>query len=131
MTRYKQLVLSLRDMRLYLPSKTDQVETHAVTEMDADNDVIVPATQPGLDDSIHRGRQKARVPADQHTGTKKIFSKYNTRVESLQRVLTEPHPCATESGCFNTTKPARYTKDGTPPTPEVPPTLRRSTHKTL
>ncbi|GFN74530.1 hypothetical protein PoB_000103600 [Plakobranchus ocellatus] len=34
-------------MRFYLPSKTEQVDAHAVTEMDTDNDVIVSPSQPG------------------------------------------------------------------------------------
>ncbi|GFO50328.1 hypothetical protein PoB_007683300 [Plakobranchus ocellatus] len=36
-------------MRLYLASKTEEVRAHAVTEMDADNDVIVPDTQTGTE----------------------------------------------------------------------------------
>ncbi|GFO16844.1 hypothetical protein PoB_004334900 [Plakobranchus ocellatus] len=36
-------------MHLYLASKTEQVGAHAVTEMDEDNDVIVPDTQSGTE----------------------------------------------------------------------------------
>ncbi|GFO08086.1 hypothetical protein PoB_003459100, partial [Plakobranchus ocellatus] len=42
-------VVTASEMRLYLPSKTEQVGAHAVTEMDEDNDVIVPDTQSGTE----------------------------------------------------------------------------------